>query len=85
MMYCKTIKYAVHPGYIHSISDSGMHYISAQQLMRLYNVNPQECIIVDSKRPENTRGYKDMDKLIPLFPRGDGKYNLLKTQKRRER
>lgn len=67
------IKYFVHPGHIKSKSDGDVHNISAQQLIRLYGVNPVECKII--LKPEDERGY-DTSQYIHLWPRMDGNYSL---------
>lgn len=67
------IKYFVHPGYVKSKSDGDEHYITAEQLIRLYRVNPAECKIILSSDDE--RGY-DINKVKHLWPRNDGDYTL---------
>ena len=39
-------KYIVVPGCITSKSDGDTHFISGQHLIRLYRVNPKDCLIV---------------------------------------
>lgn len=64
------IKYIVHPGHVTSKYDDERRYVSADQLMHLYNVKPFECIIVHSEK--NLLG---TDKtLINLYPRYHGDY-----------
>lgn len=65
------IKYAVYPGTTVSRNDGQRHYITFEQLVRLYGVNPRECI--DCSRPTN--GFK-LDGLIPLTPRYNGNYEI---------
>lgn len=75
-------KYLVIPGNIRSRNDRGIHYISANQLMQLYGVNPRECLIYDDKRALFDRITGDhqnkeiFDGLIKLTPRVDGNYRL---------
>jgi hypothetical protein len=38
-------KYAVHPGYISSITDGQKHYIGVSHLVRLYGVKLSDCIV----------------------------------------
>lgn len=45
------IKYAVYPGYVRSQRDRDAHFIGAHQLMRLYGVRPEECLIVPERVP----------------------------------
>lgn len=65
------IKYFVYPGEVKSISDGDIHYISGEQLIRLYDVNPSECKII--LKPEDERGY-DLTSVLCLYPRQDGNY-----------
>ena len=51
------IKYIVVPGYIKSINDNDMHWISAKELLRLHNVKKEECIVVENKF--SLRGYSE--------------------------
>ena len=62
-------KYLVIPGYIPSLNDQDIHYIRADQLMRLYGVSPQECIVQHVHRPPIRR-----DDLIVLRPMHNGEY-----------
>ncbi len=68
------IKYLICPGKIISETDGDEHYISAQRLIELYGVNPEECKIVDS--PQSAFGLKWND-YIELRPRTDGNYKLI--------
>lgn len=67
-------KYLVIPGYLRSSTDGQRHWINSAQLIKLYNVNPEECVMLLSseRRPSH---YKRHEGLIRLFPRFDGKYN----------
>lgn len=42
-------KYLVIPGWIKSANDGEVHWVGASTLMRLYRVNPAECVIAASK------------------------------------
>lgn len=76
------LKYAVYPGYIHSVNDHDIHYITSSQLMLLYGVKPDECMIVRAPDPtymsenEYWRQLARAEMLIPLRPRYDGNYTL---------
>lgn len=79
-MFSKSIKYLVCPGYVVSKYDSDIHYINAEQLMKLYRVDPKECEIYEpvedrphSQYEADRRRHRDM---IKLEPRYDGNYNL---------
>lgn len=66
------IKYVICPGYMISKNDREVHYISSIQLMKLYNVNPAECIICDYSRPKTHKGLHN--NLIYLYPKYNGHY-----------
>lgn len=68
------IKYLVLPGHITSRTDGDRNFISGAQLIKLYNVDSQECIIVNG--PDDWIKLVDLDqsKLIRLYPRNDGDY-----------
>ncbi len=73
------MKYAVHPDYVVSRNDADVHHIDANSLIRLYGVDPRECVVID-KEKTNARTYAhlmrcaDEDGLIHLRPRFDGNY-----------
>ena len=62
-----TKKYVIHPNWILSNQNLEYHYITANQLIKLYKVDPRECIIHKLGRPT-------YDNLIPLYPQYDDKY-----------
>lgn len=66
-------KYLICPGHIISGTDGDKHYISASQLMALYKVDREDCIIYDI---DQHKGYQmgEFANLIVLRPRGDGDY-----------
>lgn len=70
------LKYIIYPGYVRSENDKEPHFISASQLIQLYNVNPNECML-HGRGGINVRGInrKDLKNLISLYPRRDGNYN----------
>lgn len=67
------VLYVLHPGHVKSNYDGDTHFISGQQLARLYNVPLAKCIIHGSfQTPRSMKGvYKE---LKHLYPRSDGKY-----------
>lgn len=69
--YKPTIKYFVHPGRVKSLSDGDVHWITGEQLISLYNVDPRECKII--LKPDDERGY-DVASFKHLYPRMDGNY-----------
>jgi hypothetical protein len=66
--------YAIHPGEVRA-RDGDIHFISADQLMRLYKINPRVCVVVrDGWDRGMTPDYQD--NFIHLYPRQDGNYEL---------
>jgi len=61
-------KYIVYPGYVNS--EDGLHFISANQLIELYNVDPKECIIYN----DMLKKVFNIKNLISLRSRYDGDY-----------
>lgn len=43
-------KFAVYPGNVKSKNDGDWHYINAPTLMRLYQVDPKECVVMRQGR-----------------------------------
>ena len=68
-------KYALHPDFVISTYDDERHYITFQQLVRLYGVNPKDCVEWDRSRPATFRGRKYGD-YIHLYTRHDGDYKI---------
>jgi hypothetical protein len=67
-------KYLVDPGWVTSVTDGDRHYIGAVALMRLYGVDPRECVIADRLQSrKNTE-------LIRLTPRSSGNYVVPKKR-----
>lgn len=64
-------KYLIFPGEIISKNDGQKHYISALEIIRLYHVNPQECIIVNNNY--DLHGIIQED-YLHLEPNYDGDY-----------
>lgn len=74
-------KYLICPGYVISKNDGDRHYISANQLLRLYRVNPAECEVLKEADPWEPRSLAEQRErryagLIRLAPRYDGDYRL---------
>jgi len=63
-------KYIVYPGWVDSSRDGERHWINARQLMILYGVHPNECLVANELHPAH-----NVSGLIPLHPRYDGKYS----------
>ena len=67
-------KYLVIGGLIHSMSDEGIHFISAQRLVDLFDVRPEECILINDVRGCDFFRYRHQKELIWLMPRSSGNY-----------
>jgi len=65
-------QYMVYPGHVRSKNDNDEHYISARQLIELYEVPPHQCRIHNPN--EFARRKPRNETLIILAPRADGKY-----------
>ena len=72
------IKYYIIPGYIQSKYDGDIHYINADMLMRLYNVNPKECLVLSLDKPYHVKllDQADTDRVQILKPKYHGDYNV---------
>lgn len=69
--------YAIHPGYVISKNDGNEHFITPRQLIGLYGVNPQQCIVLDYRKgPQSYMEYGPLVNYIHLYPRRDGNYSL---------
>ena len=76
------IKYAVCPGRVISKTDRQVHYVTAPQLMRLYGLNPEECLVFDTEAyfgdesSEKMRGYTEdfLNSLEWFTPSYEGNY-----------
>lgn len=66
------IKYIIYPGYVES-NDGDTHYISYNTLIRLYDVNPEECIQYDRLTARECLEFRDCKR---LYPSRNGNYNL---------
>ena len=66
-------KYIVVPGYIRSINDGDKHFITGEQLIRLYKVNPKECVIVSPGKEWGK--FREADQII-LEPDYTGRYEV---------
>lgn len=72
-------KYLVIGGYVHSKNDGHRHYIPASTLVRLYGVNPHDCLMADRNEVDRVlMGIDPMKRslLVRLLPRYDGNYSL---------
>lgn len=70
-------KYLVFPGWIISRNDFDRHWVSRYDLMHLYGVRPDECVVIDELREdEYNRDPGVFGGLVELRPRYDGNYSL---------
>ncbi len=65
-------KYLVIPGWVKSKTDGDRHYITARELMQLYKVPPNECVVFDIRFPDKMY----YEGLIELKPSYNGDYTL---------
>jgi len=63
-------KYIIYPGYVESKNDKEAHYITAHQLINLYQIKQSECIIYN----EHSIILEENKNLIELFPLKNGNY-----------
>lgn len=66
---------------VKSRSDSDIHFISAEQLIRLYGVDRRDCIIDTERGGQWALGHpkSELEKLKHLYPRQDGDYRLVES------
>ncbi len=71
-------RYLILPGKVFSREDHQMHHISAQQLMQLYSVAPEECVVLHNEGVHGRVGLDNdfLDSLLWLAPRYDGDYHI---------
>lgn len=77
------IKYAIYPGFITSKNDGQEHYIDGNTLIKLYQLNRMECIILYYEDP--TSASKNAKDLIQLHPRYHGDYEQHLIDKLKEK
>lgn len=70
----KPYKYYVVPGEVVSREDGQRHFVSADTLMDLYGVDPEECVIARAYPFQGTG--MQTEGLRTLKPRWDGRYRL---------
>ena len=63
------MKYILYPGEVYSVNDGQVHYVTGNQLMKLYGVSPKDCILYHDYM-------KFTNDMIPLYPRSDGNYEI---------
>ena len=73
------IRYLVFPGLVVS-GDNDVHYITGEQLIRLYGVDRRYCKIIRSEEDMRTIRPEQVPWMIQLHPSPSGNYNL-KEQK----
>lgn len=72
------IRYVIHPGHVYSKNDGQLHYINGRQLMRLYGLNPAECVIASEQN-----GWCAPAGCIHLSPRSSGNYQIHTAHRRK--
>ena len=69
------MKYVIHPGKIISQRDGDVHYLSFGRLIRLYALNPRDCICATDGKDRSNHYPKGV---IHLYPDYCGDYRLKK-------
>ena len=59
-------KYAIHPGYVVSKFDGDEHYITFDQLIKLYGLDRKQCFRWDERQGDS----------IHLYPKYSGEYKM---------
>jgi hypothetical protein len=71
----RELKFLVCPGWVTSKNDGDRHWITAHQLMQLYMVRPEQCLIQGEAAELHIIGRRfDTEHLIPLRPSYHGHY-----------
>lgn len=71
-------KYLVIGGLVESKYDNQKHFVSAQRLVDLFHVSPEECILISSFDDPEFNQFRRNKDLIWLTPRYSGNYILPK-------
>jgi hypothetical protein len=71
-------RYLILPGKVFSKEDGQLHHVSAEELMRLYSVAPEECVVLRNEGVHGRVGLDNefLDSLLWLAPRYDGDYHI---------
>ena len=64
----------IHPGKVRA-KDGDIHFITAEQLIRLYGVHPKMCVIA-REGWDRTYSPDFLEQFVHLYPREDGNYDL---------
>ena len=75
------IKYVVRPGFTYN-HDGYCYKVTAADLMRLYDVHPRECVVLENKDVKFTHKLSHYISLgyVFLYPRSDSNYGWLKQR-----
>lgn len=71
-------KYLVCPGTVISKIDGDEHYVDAGALIYLYDVDPRDCVISNTRKPQVVPDH--LLDLIVLKPRHDGDYPVFRKK-----
>ena len=69
-------KYVLVGGYVKSINDSDIHYVSSDKLMELYKIRPEQRLSSYTEEDLRVNG----GKLTFLYPDHLGKYEIPKEE-----
>lgn len=75
----KKIAFVIHPGFVTSQNDGQRHYITADELARLYGLQPGTWVVYQPPRAfDRAASWRrnPYEGLKAIFPRNDGKYPI---------
>ncbi len=76
-----TVKYIIHPGEVRSSVDHDIHWVSPFELMSLYGVDPEACVIFPRSDTKKDL-YAQFPDAMRLYPSSSGNYTLRPTTKK---
>jgi len=74
-------KYLVCPGWIRSVTDGDWHYVGVENLIKLYGVKKEECVIPITGDSETIRKMAKNSNLTRLVPRPRGDYPTIPNRR----
>lgn len=78
-----TKRFVIHPGFVVSKSSGQREYVGAVQLMRLYGIDPRDCIVVEPTDGQRRYAEEQGIKLLHLKPQDDGVYSIRREAQHR--
>lgn len=71
------MNYVIHSEWVRSKNDGQEHFISFSPLVRLYGLDPKDCVEWNYDNPRTWLGRKELD-YIHLYPKYNGNYRNIK-------